>query len=413
MLQAREVAQRQFGKSIYLRGLIELTNVCRNDCLYCGIRRGNTHVTRYTLTREQVIESCAQGYRIGFRTFVLQGGEWGEERSAWIAEIISEIRQRWRDCLLRHETHNERHYSLLHPQGMTIGHRLQCLDWLKELDYQVGTGIMVGSPFQSLKSLVEDIQYLIEFKPHMIGIGPFIPQHDTPFARFPAGSVEMTARLYAILRLAQKARACGIHLVLATQRPSVDVITGIVKANIPSRIAFAVASLTDSRTILDMGGAEKLLGKGDMLFSPIGTNKPLRVQGAFVSDAELNRVTDFIKNQAIPVEYSDEVTSVELPSDSHNEGKGPDGGDAGAETQQDELLEDAIRLVLDLGQASASMLQRRFHVGYSRAGRLVDTMESMGIVGPAVGSKPRELKMSRQEVEERYLKGGDGHDNGK
>ena len=217
----------------------------------------------------------------------------------------------------------------------------------------------------------------------------------------------------AILRLAQKARACGIHLVLATQRPSVDVITGIVKANIPSRIAFAVASLTDSRTILDMGGAEKLLGKGDMLFSPIGTNKPLRVQGAFVSDAELNRVTDFIKNQAIPVEYSDEVTSVELPSDSHNEGKGPDGGDAGAETQQDELLEDAIRLVLDLGQASASMLQRRFHVGYSRAGRLVDTMESMGIVGPAVGSKPRELKMSRQEVEERYLKGGDGHDNGK
>ena len=227
MLPAREVAQRQFGKSIYLRGLIELTNVCRNDCLYCGIRRGNTHVTRYTLTREQVMESCAQGYRIGFRTFVLQGGEWGEERSAWIAEIISEIRQRWRDCaitlslgehprdtyalwrnagadryLLRHETHNERHYSLLHPQGMTIGHRLQCLDWLKELDYQVGTGIMVGSPFQSLKSLVEDIQYLIEFKPHMIGIGPFIPQHDTPFARFPAGTVEMTARLYAILRLA-------------------------------------------------------------------------------------------------------------------------------------------------------------------------------------------------------------------
>ena len=245
MLQAREVAQRQFGKSIYLRGLIELTNVCRNDCLYCGIRRGNTHVTRYTLTREQVIESCAQGYRIGFRTFVLQGGEWGEERSAWIAEIISEIRQRWRDCaitlslgehprdtyalwrnagadryLLRHETHNERHYSLLHPQGMTIGHRLQCLDWLKELDYQVGTGIMVGSPFQSLKSLVEDIQYLIEFKPHMIGIGPFIPQHDTPFARFPAGSVEMTARLYAILRLALPHALIPSTTALATLSPT-------------------------------------------------------------------------------------------------------------------------------------------------------------------------------------------------
>ena len=245
MLQAREVAQRQFGKSIYLRGLIELTNVCRNDCLYCGIRRGNTHVTRYTLTREQVMESCAQGYRIGFRTFVLQGGEWGEERSAWIAEIISEIRQRWPDCaitlslgehprdtyalwrnagadryLLRHETHNERHYSLLHPQGMTIGHRLQCLEWLKELDYQVGTGIMVGSPFQSLKSLVEDIQYLIEFKPHMIGIGPFIPQHDTPFARFPAGSVEMTARLYAILRLALPHALIPSTTALATLSPT-------------------------------------------------------------------------------------------------------------------------------------------------------------------------------------------------
>ena len=245
MLQAREVAQRQFGKSIYLRGLIELTNVCRNDCLYCGIRRGNTHVTRYTLTREQVMESCAQGYRIGFRTFVLQGGEWGEERSAWIAEIISEIRQRWPDCaitlslgehprdtyalwrnagadryLLRHETHNERHYSLLHSQGMTIGHRLQCLDWLKELDYQVGTGIMVGSPFQSLKSLVEDIQYLIEFKPHMIGIGPFIPQHDTPFARFPAGSVEMTARLYAILRLALPHALIPSTTAMATLSPT-------------------------------------------------------------------------------------------------------------------------------------------------------------------------------------------------
>ena len=245
MLQAREVAQRQFGKSIYLRGLIELTNVCRNDCLYCGIRRGNTHVTRYTLTREQVMESCAQGYRIGFRTFVLQGGEWGEEHSAWIAEIISEIRQRWPDCaitlslgehprdtyalwrnagadryLLRHETHNERHYSLLHPKGMTIGHRLQCLDWLKELDYQVGTGIMVGSPFQSLKSLVEDIRYLIEFKPHMIGIGPFIPQHDTPFARFPAGSVEMTARLYAILRLALPHALIPSTTALATLSPT-------------------------------------------------------------------------------------------------------------------------------------------------------------------------------------------------
>ena len=209
----------------------------------------------------------------------------------------------------------------------------------------------------------------------------------------------------AILRLAQKARACGIHMVLATQRPSVDVITGIVKANIPSRIAFAVSSLTDSRTILDMGGAEKLLGKGDMLFYPIGENKPSRVQGAFVSDEELNRVTDFIKQQAIPVEYSDEVTNVALPSDSQKEAKNAaaGGGEAQEENGQDELLDDAIRLVLDLGQASASMLQRRFRIGYNRAARLVETMEELGIVGPAIGSKPRELRMSREEVEYKFL----------
>ena len=209
----------------------------------------------------------------------------------------------------------------------------------------------------------------------------------------------------AILRLAQKARACGIHMVLATQRPSVDVITGIVKANIPSRIAFAVSSLTDSRTILDMGGAEKLLGKGDMLFYPIGANKPSRVQGAFVSDEELNRVTDFIKQQAIPVEYSDEVTNAALPSDSQKEAKNAaaGGGEAPEEQGQDELLDDAIRLVLDLGQASASMLQRRFRIGYNRAARLVETMEELGIVGPAIGSKPRELLMPREEVEYKFL----------
>lgn len=242
--QAREVAQQQFGKRIYLRGLVELTNVCRNDCLYCGIRRSNNHLTRYTLTREQVLECCEQGYQIGFRTFVLQGGEWGEERAQWIADIINEISQRWPDCaitlslgehpretyalwreagadryLLRHETHNERLYSLLHPKGMSIRHRLQCLDWLKELGYQVGAGIMVGSPFQSLKTIVEDIQYLISFKPHMIGIGPFIPQHDTPFARFPAGTVDMTARLYAILRLALPQALIPSTTAMATLSP--------------------------------------------------------------------------------------------------------------------------------------------------------------------------------------------------
>ena len=227
MEQAREVAQQQFGKGIFLRGLIELSNVCRNDCLYCGIRCSNRQVTRYTLTREQVLACCEQGYGIGFRTFVIQGGEWGEERSRWIADLILEIRHGWPDCaitlslgehpretyalwreagadryLLRHESHNSRLYSLLHPAGMAIQSRLQCLEWLKELGYQVGAGIMVGAPYQSMRNIVEDIEYLIGFHPHMIGIGPFIPQHDTPFARFPAGSIDQTTRLYAIMRLA-------------------------------------------------------------------------------------------------------------------------------------------------------------------------------------------------------------------
>ncbi|MBQ9763153.1 MAG: DNA translocase FtsK [Phascolarctobacterium sp.] len=204
----------------------------------------------------------------------------------------------------------------------------------------------------------------------------------------------------AILRLAQKARAAGIHLILATQRPSVDVITGIVKANIPSRIAFAVSSQTDSRTILDMGGAEKLLGKGDMLFYPIGFNKPVRVQGAFVSDAELNRIVDFIVKQSIPVEYKEEVTSQALECDAKENAAQEEGSSS---VMEDELFEDALRLVMDMGQASSSMLQRRFRIGYTRAARLVDTMEELGIVGQSVGSKPREIILSRQEIEERFL----------
>mgnify|MGYP000857638131 CR=1 FL=1 len=204
----------------------------------------------------------------------------------------------------------------------------------------------------------------------------------------------------AILRLAQKARAAGIHLILATQRPSVDVITGIVKANIPSRIAFAVSSQTDSRTILDMGGAEMLLGKGDMLFYPIGTNKPVRVQGAFVSDGELNKIVDFIKKQSIPVEYSEEVTQQVLESDSKGANAASENGN---DLMSDELFEDAVRLVMDTGQASSSMLQRKFRIGYTRAARLVDCMEELGIVGQSVGSKPRELIMSRHEIEERFF----------
>ncbi len=205
----------------------------------------------------------------------------------------------------------------------------------------------------------------------------------------------------AILRLAQKARAAGIHLILATQRPSVDVITGIVKANIPSRVAFAVSSQTDSRTILDMGGAEKLLGKGDMLFYPIGYNKPVRVQGAFVSDAELNRIVDFIIKQSIPVNYSEEVTTQALECENKNNSSSENNNN---DYYEDELFESAVQLVVDMGQASSSMLQRRFRIGYTRAARLVDMMEELGIVSQSAGSKPREVILSRQEIEERFFK---------
>jgi DNA segregation ATPase FtsK/SpoIIIE, S-DNA-T family len=194
----------------------------------------------------------------------------------------------------------------------------------------------------------------------------------------------------AICRLAQMARAAGMHLVIATQRPSVDVITGVIKANIPSRISFAVSSQVDSRTILDMAGAEKLLGKGDMLFYPIGKPKPIRVQGAFVSDKEVEKVVDFIKAQG-STEYDENIIE-EINSESEPAEANP--GD------NDELLPQAIELVVGAGQASVSLMQRRFKVGYARAARIVDQMEARGIVGPFEGSKPRQVLISKQQWQE-------------
>ncbi len=199
----------------------------------------------------------------------------------------------------------------------------------------------------------------------------------------------------AICRLAQKARAAGIHLVLATQRPSVDVITGIIKANIPSRISFAVSSQIDSRTILDMSGAEKLLGKGDMLFYPVGSAKPQRVQGAFVSDEEVERLLDFIRGQGQQMEENQEI--IEYTENAAMETD--DGKKDAAKEKTDELLGDAIELVMSSGQASTSSIQRRFRIGYTRAARLIDTMEEMKIIGPSLGSKPREILVSSEEAE--------------
>src|SRR5690625_285152 len=189
----------------------------------------------------------------------------------------------------------------------------------------------------------------------------------------------------AITRLAQMARAAGIHLIIATQRPSVDVITGVIKANIPSRIAFSVSSQVDSRTILDTGGAEKLLGRGDMLYIPVGRSKPIRVQGAFLSDQEVEKVVTHCRNEQ-DVQYEEEMIIEHVPEE--------------VDDVEDELFDEAVQLVIEMQNASVSMLQRRFRIGYNRAARLIDAMEERGIVGPYEGNKPRAVLIERESEEE-------------
>lgn len=223
---AREVSLQQFGKEIYIRGLIEITNCCKNDCYYCGIRRSNTMVSRYSLSRDRILECCREGYRLGFRTFVLQGGEAPALTDDWIENLVSAIREEFPDCaitlslgeksraayerfyragadryLLRHETYEETHYRQLHPSTMSPANRLRCLDDLKEIGYQVGTGIMVGTPGQTTDHLVADLVFIRRFRPEMIGIGPFLSHKDTPFAQTPNGSLKMTLLLLSIFRL--------------------------------------------------------------------------------------------------------------------------------------------------------------------------------------------------------------------
>ncbi|HWA52213.1 MAG TPA: DNA translocase FtsK [Patescibacteria group bacterium] len=202
----------------------------------------------------------------------------------------------------------------------------------------------------------------------------------------------------SITRIAQMSRAVGIHMVLATQRPSVDVITGLIKANVPTRIAFAVSSLVDSRVILDTQGAEKLLGKGDMLYLPPESAKPARIQGAFVSDKEIADLVTFIKNEGVPTQYTEEVTSMSKA--------GPGGASSsvpGAPADADDLFAESVRLICQYDKASASLLQRRLSIGYARAARILDQLEAAGVVGPADGAKPREVKIKDAES---FLSGG-------
>lgn len=224
--KAREVQVESYGHDVYIRGLIEFTNYCKNDCYYCGIRKSNCNAERYRLTKEQILECCAEGVKLGFRTFVLQGGEDGYYSDDKMIDIIRSIKSNHPDCaitlsmgeksyesyrafynagadryLLRQETANTEHYGKLHPSQMSLENRKKCLYNLKEIGYQVGCGIMVGSPGQTTDCLVEDLLFIKELNPHMVGIGPFIPHHDTPFAGEKGGNLELTLFLLGMIRL--------------------------------------------------------------------------------------------------------------------------------------------------------------------------------------------------------------------
>ena len=215
-----------YGNKIYIRGLIEFTNICKNDCFYCGIRKSNQNACRYRLTKEDILECCQIGYSLGFRTFVLQGGEDGYFTDEKMMDMISSIKSAYPDCaitlsigeksydsykaffeagadryLLRHETYAAGHYGKLHPHTLSAQNRQQCLWNLKDIGYQVGTGFMVGSPYQTTENLAEDMLFLKTLNPQMVGIGPFIPHHDTPFKSFPQGSLELTLFMLALIRL--------------------------------------------------------------------------------------------------------------------------------------------------------------------------------------------------------------------
>ncbi|HIR50621.1 MAG TPA: [FeFe] hydrogenase H-cluster radical SAM maturase HydE [Candidatus Avoscillospira avicola] len=254
---AREIRARWFGNRVYIRGLIECTNYCKNNCLYCGIRRGNSHVQRYRLTQAEILACCEQGYRWGFRTFVLQGGEDPRLTPDWVAQVVREITRRFPDCavtlslgewerevyrlwyeagarryLLRHETADPAHYARLHPPAQTLSRRIACLYDLKALGYQVGAGFMVGSPGQSDDTLAQDFCFLQDLQPEMVGIGPFLPQHDTPFAQEPPGTLEDTLLLLALLRLTLPAVLLPATTALATLHPRGRVLGMEAGANV-------------------------------------------------------------------------------------------------------------------------------------------------------------------------------------
>ena len=306
--RARAVRDAHYGRKVYIRGLIELTNCCKNDCLYCGIRKSNASCERYRLTKEQILSCCESGYALGFRTFVLQGGEDGWYTDERMTDIVRAMRQAYPDCaitlslgergresfkrlydaganryLLRHETADEAHYARLHPVSMTLTHRLQCLRDLKEIGFQTGAGFMVGSPYQTTECIVRDFRFLQELKPQMVGLGPFIPHHATPLKDFPAGSTERTLLCLSIVRLLLpnvllpattalatidgderiKGMNAGCNVVMPNLSPMEDRSKYLLYDNKASSWEEAAESLRALREHLAAAGYEVVIDRGD------------------------------------------------------------------------------------------------------------------------------------------------------
>lgn len=306
--RARAVRDAHYGRKVYIRGLIELTNYCKNDCLYCGIRKSNVSCERYRLTKEQILSCCESGYALGFRTFVLQGGEDGWYTDERMTDIVRAMRQAYPDCaitlslgergresfkrlydaganryLLRHETADEAHYARLHPVSMTLTHRLQCLRDLKEIGFQTGAGFMVGSPYQTTECIVRDFRFLQELRPQMVGLGPFIPHHATPLKDFPAGSTERTLLCLSIVRLLLpnvllpattalatidgdgriKGMNAGCNVVMPNLSPMEDRSKYLLYDNKASSGDEAAESLRALREHLAAAGYEVVIDRGD------------------------------------------------------------------------------------------------------------------------------------------------------
>lgn len=286
--RARAVRHTHYGKKVYIRGLIEFSNYCKNDCYYCGIRRSNSRIVRYRLTEEEILSCCREGYGLGFRTFVLQGGEdlwFTRER---MTELIRSIRREFPDCaitlsvgerekdeyqayfdagadrfLLRHETANEEHYRYLHPKELSLSHRKECLWNLRHIGYQVGSGIMVGSPAQKTEHLAEDMLFLQELQPHMVGIGPFIPHKDTPFREETAGTLELTLFLLGLVRLMLPKTLIPATTALSTIHPDgrkMGILAGanVVMPNLSPRENRKLYNLYDNKRCMGDEAAEGL-----------------------------------------------------------------------------------------------------------------------------------------------------------